>query len=311
MSHITCTEVRRYLPQQVKRIIATGGGCWIGEIDDTTVLKYPQIRGDMSELRIEAKMLEVLGQHPHIVQSKGLTEDGLLLEFAPNGNLHHHLTAHPETPVEQRMVWCLHLTKAVHYIHTKRILHCDIRHDNLLLDSNLNLKLADFQGQHFSKGGEILLDGLSLESTKAYLPRTPPDHARVKSDLFALGSALYFIMMGHEVFPELDHMNDDDEIERRFRAGEFPKDLHACSEVTQRCWKQTYLSAQQVLTDLEAIQDLMSRGEKLNLLHKDGPVVSEESFDHHTTPWLMGLCEGTEVPRVPPQIRQLVDRELL
>lgn len=78
------------------------------------------------------------------------------------------------------------------YFHSKRILHCDLRSDNLLLDADLNLKVSDFQGQHFSNDGEIILDALSLESTKEYLPREPADHASMKTDLFALGSIIYF-----------------------------------------------------------------------------------------------------------------------
>lgn len=201
MSHITYVEIRRYLPQGVKRIIGHGGGCWIGEVDATTVLKYPHTRDEMRWIQIEAKILSVLGHHPRIVQSKGLTKDSLLLEFAPNGNLHDYLIAHPEVSLERRLAWCIQATEAVAHIHSKRILHCDIRQDNLLLDANLDLKLADFQGQCFSADGDILLDALSVESTKAYLPRTPADHANMRTDLFALGSVIYFIIMGHEVFP--------------------------------------------------------------------------------------------------------------
>lgn len=95
MSHISYVELHRYLPQGVKRIIAHGGGCWIGEVDETTVLKYPHTREEMNRVQIEAKMLNVLGSHPRIVQSKGLTKDGLLLEFAQHGNLHDYLVAHP------------------------------------------------------------------------------------------------------------------------------------------------------------------------------------------------------------------------
>lgn len=46
----------------------------------------------------------------------------------------------------------------------------------------------------------------------------------MKTDLFALGSAIYFIMMGHEVFLDLDSDKDDEEIKRRFRGGQFPVD---------------------------------------------------------------------------------------
>jgi hypothetical protein len=57
--------IHRYLPPTVKRIIARGGDCWIGEVDDTTVLKYPQTQEKTQwGLQIEAKMFEILGSHP-------------------------------------------------------------------------------------------------------------------------------------------------------------------------------------------------------------------------------------------------------
>lgn len=299
MSHITHIELRRHLPQGVKQIIANGGGCWIGEVDKSTVLKFPHTVEEMECIRIESQILGVLGNHPRIIQSKGLTEDGLLLEFAPNGNLHDYLTTHPEVPLGQRLAWCIQLTEAVAYIHSKRILHCDLRHDNILLNLNLNLKLANFQGQHFSANGGILLDGLSLESTKGYLPRKSADHASIRIDLFALGSTLFFIMMGHEVFPDLDGFKDEDEITRRFSAGEFPLDPHICASITEKCWKQLYSSAGQVWTDLEYVREAIARGEKLRPAlgtHAPPPAVA----------WLSGLCDKTQTPKAPPLYRQLV-----
>jgi serine/threonine protein kinase len=299
MSHITHIELRRRLPQGVKQIIANGGGCWIGEVDKSTVLKFPHTVEGMECLRIESQILGVLGNHPRIIQSKGLTEDGLLLEFASNGNVHDYLTTHPEVSLVQRLAWCIQLTEAVAYIHSKRTLHCDLRHDNILLDLNLNLKLADFQGQHFSANGDILLDGLSLESSKAYLPRKPADHANIGTDLFALGSTVFFIMMGHEVFPDLDGSKDEDEIARRFSAGEFPQDPHICAAITEKCWKQLYSSARQVWTDLEYVRDAIARGEELR-------PASGTPVPPPTVAWLSGLCDETQAPKAPPPYRQLV-----
>ncbi|KAK7178102.1 serine threonine protein kinase [Paraphaeosphaeria sporulosa] len=306
MSHITYVEIHRYLPQGVKRIIAHGGGCWIGEVDETTVLKYPHTDEEMKWVQIEAKIYSVLGSHPRIVQSKGIRKDGLLLEFAPNGNLHEYLTAHPEASPERRLSWCIQATEAVTYIHSKRVLHCDLRHDNFLLDANLDLKLADFQGQYFSTDGEILLDGLSLESAKAYLPRKPADHASIRTDLFALGSAIYFIMMGHEVFSDLDNSKDEDEIERRFDGGEFPTDPHVCATIAEKCWKQLYSSAQQVLVDLEAVQDAIARGDTLNSVAKYVDPVPDKDVLAPATSWLSGLCDERQMPKVPPPYRQLI-----
>jgi serine/threonine protein kinase len=306
MSHITYVEIHRHLPPGVKRIIAHGGGCWIGEVDEMTALKYPHTGEEMKWVRIEAKILSILGSHPRVVQSKGLTKDGLLLEFALNGNLYDYLTTHPEVSLERRLAWCIQATEAVAYIHSKRVLHCDIRHDNLLLDANLDLKLADFQGQHFSVDGEILLDALSLESTKAYLPRKPADHASVRTDLFALGCAIYFIMMGHEVFPDLDMSKDEDEIERRFREGDFPTDLHVCTAITAKCWKQLYLSARQVLTDLEAVREAITRGETPDSVARNVVSVPNGDASPLATWWLNGLCNDRQTPKAPPPYRQPV-----
>lgn len=54
-----------------------------------------------------------------------------------------------------------------------------------------------------SPHGETLLDGLSRECTKSFMSRSHGDFADVKTDIFALGSAIYFIMLGHEVFRNL------------------------------------------------------------------------------------------------------------
>jgi hypothetical protein len=162
------------------------------------------------------------------------------------------------------------------------------------------------QGQHFSADGEILLDGLSLESTKSYLPRKRVDHASIRSDLFALGSAIYFIMMGHEVFSELDSSQDEDEIERRFRAGKFPTDPHVCATIADKCWKQLYSSARQVLTDLKAVREAIASGETLCSVAKYVVSVPDNDVSPLATSWLSGLCDETQTPKIPPPYRQLV-----
>lgn len=254
MSHIEVIEVHRCYPDGVKRIIGRGGDSYIGMIDETTVLKYPCIPNMTSNLRLENQLLKILGSHPRIIGSRGLTDDGLRLEYAVNGDLNAYITANPATSLKQRLRWCRQAAEAVEHIHQKRVIHCDINLRNLLLDKTLDLKLADFQGMHKSCDGNVLLDGLSRECTKSFLPRVHGDYADVKTDLFALGSAIYFIMMGQEIFPDLDSNTDDEEIERRFRDGEFPVDSQLCDAITRKCWAQEYDSAQEVCNDITALQ---------------------------------------------------------
>ncbi|KAH8433040.1 uncharacterized protein LDX57_010679 [Aspergillus melleus] len=253
-AHVEVIEIRRYYPPGVSKIIGRGGESFIGLIDESTVLKYPCVPGNRESIEIEAKILFILGSHPRILASKGLNENGLVLQYASNGNVYERVTSEPGISFDQKLRWCKQAAEAVKYIHEKGVIHCDINLRNFLLDDNLNVLLADFQGMLKSTHGETLLDGLSRECSKSFMPRIHGDFANVKTDIFALGSAIYFIMLGHEVFPELDNLEDDEQIASRFQSGQFPTDSHACSMITDKCWRQMYESAEEIIFDITQVQ---------------------------------------------------------
>ncbi|EER38516.1 conserved hypothetical protein [Histoplasma capsulatum H143] len=233
-SHIEIVEVRRYYPPGVSEIIGRGGECFIGAIDDLTVMKYPCIPGNLESIHTEAHLLGVLGTHPRIIASKGLTDHGLLLQRAANGSLSDYIASQSFIPLSQKLLWCKQVAEAASYIHTKHVIHCDINLRNFLLDKNFDLLLADFQGMLKSADGEILLDGLSRECSKSYMPRSHGDYACV--------------------FPELDSLTQDEEISSRFENAVFPTDSHLCCHITEKCWRQQYKSADEIVSDLYLIQ---------------------------------------------------------
>lgn len=260
-SHVTVIEIHPYYPPGVSKIIGSGTECFIGLIDNSRVLKYPRIPGNNASIEVEARLLTELGSHPRIVNSYGLKEHGLLLQYAPNGNLCEYITSNRSISLNQKLRWCKQAAEAVNYIHQKRVIHCDISVRNFLLDDKLDLLLADFQGMLKSPHGETLLDGLAREATKSSMPRVHGDFADVKTDIFALGSAIYFLIMGHEPFPELDDLEDEEEIECRFQNGDFPSDDHLCSTITDKCWRQLYESAEDIILNISELQASKKSGE--------------------------------------------------
>ncbi|RDL40885.1 uncharacterized protein BP5553_00864 [Venustampulla echinocandica] len=60
-------------------------------------------------------------------------------------------------------------------------------------------------------------------------------------------------MMGHDILPDVRDQDDgsDEEVQRRFRARQFPQESHACSEITAKCWEQAYSSTIEVAQDIE------------------------------------------------------------
>ncbi|KAL2169439.1 hypothetical protein VTG60DRAFT_6068 [Thermothelomyces hinnuleus] len=248
-----------YCPPGVKRVLAVGGSAFIGEVDDSTVFKYTLVPGgDMTRLEVERKLLQIIPPHERIIALKGFTDTGIYLERATNGTVAEYMleSGKPPPSVKQRLAWCREAAEGVAWIHAQRVLHCDIQPTNLLLDTDLHIKLSDFQGRFLSEDGKVLLDGWSAEPCRFSCPRNDPFSADVKTDLFALGCTIYFIMMGHAVFPDIVDGEEGwyENVRDRFLKGLFPQDKHACSAVTLKCWQQRYESAEEVVRDLESIE---------------------------------------------------------
>ncbi|KAK0103178.1 hypothetical protein ONS95_014975 [Cadophora gregata] len=249
-------EIPFYFPENVQEFVAVGGNSFVGLVDNTTVFKYPRTVGEKSaiaSLRVEARIYEAIGPHDRIIGFRGQKGEGLLLEYAPHGSLARYLTEHAATE-QQRLKWSRQATEAVAVTHSRRVIHCDIKVSNLLLDTEFNVKLCDFQGRLLGSNGQILSDGGSSENPKFFMPRDDPTPADFITDIFALGSTIFHIFQGHAPFPELDSFSDEDEIATKFSSGQYPApDCTSIREVLHNCWSAKYSSADEVLCDLQQI----------------------------------------------------------
>lgn len=228
-------------------------------LSNEEVLKYAPDPNDplgLTTIKIEARLLLQLGPHPRIIEFYGLTEEGLLLKYYPHGDLHRYLTIHPHVSLEQRLLWCKQIVEAVEYVHSRRVIHCDITLSNILLDERYDIVLADFQGVMVGPSGNALIDGLSREPPKSFMPR---DHsvANIRTDLFAVGSAIYHIIVGHDVFPELCSCADAEEIGNRFKFEIFPPNNYILGHIVEKCWRGQYSCAVEISAELAEVQALL------------------------------------------------------
>ena len=246
-----------YKPEGVIDFLWAGSSSFVGIVDDTTVLKYPDKPGDeqiLESLDLEARILARIGPHKNIIGFKGQRQDGgLLFERARHGSIFLYLQENtPST--QQRISWARQAAEAIAATHRAGVIHRDVSASNLLLDDDLTLKLCDFQGRLLRlEDGGVEKDGISCEATKSTMPRADINHSDHKTDIFALGSALYYIMQGHEPYPDLTS-RDEEEIQARFRSGQFPEMTTSplMQRVTHKCWAAQYDSAEAILQDFES-----------------------------------------------------------
>ncbi|KAF3615341.1 putative serine/threonine-protein kinase [Capsicum annuum] len=72
----------------------------------------------------------------------------LVYEYIPNGTLADHL--HGDSAKDLSLTWSIRMNIAIEtagalaYLHASDVIHCDVKTDNILLDHNFSVKVADF-----------------------------------------------------------------------------------------------------------------------------------------------------------------------
>ncbi|VUZ38677.1 unnamed protein product [Hymenolepis diminuta] len=98
-------------------------------------------------LKREVNILQKLN-HPNIVRLLEIIENDevicLVQEYANGGEIFDYLVAHGKMDEKEARAKFRQLVSAIDYCHSKNIVHRDLKAENILLDSELNVKVADF-----------------------------------------------------------------------------------------------------------------------------------------------------------------------
>lgn len=101
----------------------------------------------LNKLYREVRIMKLL-HHPHIVKLYEVIETKntlfLVMEYSSGGELYDYLVVHGKMKEKEARSKFRQILSAVSYCHKKRVIHRDLKAENLLLDSNLDIKIADF-----------------------------------------------------------------------------------------------------------------------------------------------------------------------
>lgn len=101
----------------------------------------------LSKIEREVKIMKRIS-HPNIVKLYEVIETPkmlyLVMEYASGGEVFDYLVIHGKLKEKDARLKFRQILSAVHYLHRNMIVHRDLKAENLLLDVNLNIKIADF-----------------------------------------------------------------------------------------------------------------------------------------------------------------------
>jgi serine/threonine-protein kinase len=208
-------EPSEYLgPYKVERVLGQGGmgivyeGIHAKTGQPVAIKVIANSLADQERFRrrfaAEVETLKKL-QHPHIIQLIGYGEEkGKLfysMEFVKGESLHHRIKR--DGPMQWRDVCRLisEMCGALKTAHDQGVIHRDLKPANIMLDTDGNVKLADFGIAKFFGSEEMTAAG-SIVGTADYMPPEQAEGKAVtsKSDLYSVGSIAYFALTGRPPF---------------------------------------------------------------------------------------------------------------
>uniref|UniRef100_A0A1A8PTW1 MAP/microtubule affinity-regulating kinase 3 n=1 Tax=Nothobranchius rachovii TaxID=451742 RepID=A0A1A8PTW1_9TELE len=179
---------------KLARHILTGREVAIKIIDKTQLNP-----NSLQKLFREVRIMKILN-HPNIVKLFEVIETErtlyLVMEYASGGEVFDYLVAHGRMKEKEARAKFRQIVSAVQYCHQKHIVHRDLKAENLLLDADMNIKIADFG---FSN--EFTLAN-KLDTFCGSPPYAAPELFQGKKyngpevDVWSLGVILYTLVSG-------------------------------------------------------------------------------------------------------------------
>uniref|UniRef100_A0A8C5DFV1 non-specific serine/threonine protein kinase n=1 Tax=Gouania willdenowi TaxID=441366 RepID=A0A8C5DFV1_GOUWI len=147
----------------------------------------------------EVQIMKLL-RHPHIIRLYQVMETErmiyLVTEYASGGEIFDHLVAHGRMAEKDARKKFKQIVAAVHFCHCRSIVHRDLKAENLLLDHNLNIKIADFGFSNLFSRGQLLKTWCGSPPYAAPELFEGKEYDGPKVDIWSLGVVLYVLVCG-------------------------------------------------------------------------------------------------------------------
>ncbi|KAM6108257.1 NUAK family SNF1-like kinase 2 [Pterocles gutturalis] len=163
---------------------------------------------DLVHIRREIEIMSSLN-HPHIIAVYEVFENSskivIVMEYASKGDLYDYISERQRLTEQEARHFFRQVVSAVYYCHKNGIVHRDLKLENILLDANGNIKIADFGLSNVYQQDKLLQTycGSPLYASPEIINGRPYKGPEV--DSWSLGVLLYILVHGTMPFDGHDY----------------------------------------------------------------------------------------------------------
>ncbi|XP_065644468.1 serine/threonine-protein kinase SIK2 isoform X4 [Hydra vulgaris] len=180
---------------------------------------------NLIKIKREVQIMKLL-EHPNVLKLYQVMETKNMLyivtEYATKGEMFAYIDKHGKLQEHEarRLFW--QILSAVEYCHKHKVVHRDLKTENLLLDENLNIKIADFGFSNYIEENELLKTWCGSPPYAAPEIFEGKEYDGPAIDIWSLGVVLYVLVCAALPFDgETIHDVRDRVLEGRFRVPYF------------------------------------------------------------------------------------------
>jgi serine/threonine protein kinase len=208
MSDRTGQQIGNY---RLERLLGSGGFAdvylgkqvYLDSLAAIKLLKTSLSEGDLEDFRSEARTLVRL-IHPHIVRILDFGLEGntpfLVMDYAPNGTLRQLYQRGTRLPLATVIEYVNEVASALQFAHDQKIIHRDVKPENMLLGRHNEILLSDFGIAVVAQSTRTEFTQETVGTISYMAPEQIQAHPRPASDQYSLGVIVYEWLSGDRPF---------------------------------------------------------------------------------------------------------------
>jgi eukaryotic-like serine/threonine-protein kinase len=206
--HLGNYRLRQMLGQGSSADVYLGEHIHLGTLAAIKVLHTQIGSSKLDDFLREARIIAHL-LHPHIVRVLDFgvesTTPFLVMDYATNGTLRQCYPKGTYLPLATTISYVKQVAQALQYAHNRKVVHRDVKPENMLLDINSQVLLSDFGISAIAQDTSTLIMQKKVDSSAAgtiyYMaPEQLHGSPHPSSDQYALGVVVYEWLCGSRPF---------------------------------------------------------------------------------------------------------------